>query len=312
MIELLTRQVGLAAPLFLLIALGYGLVRWAGWPNSVVAGMNAFVFNLALPALLFHMMSGIGQLPQVDARLLGAFFGACLFTFIIGRLASRHLLQLEATSGSILALAGIFSNNVLLGIPLARAALGPAALPAVALVLVFNALTLWTLLSVSVEWSRHGKANLSGLRATALALLRNPIVMSIVGGAVFGLSGARLPKVLESTLSQVAEPAAPLSLIVLGMGLAQYALQAQRAQIVTICVLKLLVQPLTVWLLARLIHLPTLETQVVVMLGSLPVGANVYLMSAQYQRLEGTIAASLVVSTLLSALTTPLLLVLLQ
>ena len=297
---------------FLLIGLGYGLVRWAAWPKSVVAGMNTFVFSLALPALLFHLMSGVGQLPPVDTRLLAAFFGACLCTFVIGRLLARQVLHLDATAGSILALAGIFSNNVLLGIPLARAALGEAAVPAVALVLVFNALTLWTLLSVSIEWSRHGSPSLAGLRSTGLALLRNPIVMAIVSGALFGLSGATLPAVLETTLKQVAEPAAPLSLIVLGMGLAEYAVQARRAEIVTICLLKLVLQPLIVWLLARLIGLPPLETQVVAMLGSLPVGANVYLMSSQYQRLEGTIAASLVVSTALSALTTPLLLVLLQ
>lgn len=312
MFELLAHQFSLAAPLFLLIALGYGLERWAGWPESVASGMNTFVFKLALPALLFQLMSGIGHLPRVDSRLLIAFFGGCLCTFVVGRLVASRVLGLDTTSGSILAMAGIFSNNVLLGIPLARVSLGEVAVPAVALVLVFNALTLWTLLSVSIEWSRHGSAGLSGLRATLLALLRNPIVMAIVLGAMFGLSGLELPAIAESTLAMVAEPAAALSLIVLGMGLAEYAVHARRAHIVSISLLKLALQPAVVWLLARLIGLPDLETRVVTMLASLPVGANVYLMSAQHQRLEGTISASLVVTTAISALSTPLLLVLLH
>ncbi|MDE3009270.1 MAG: AEC family transporter [Pseudomonadota bacterium] len=287
-------------------------MRWGGWNEAVARGMNTFVFNLALPALLFNLMSGVGRLPRVDGRLLGVFFGACLLTFLVGRIVAASLLHLDGTAASILAVSGIFSNNVLLGLPLARVAIGPHAVPAVALILVFNALSLWTLVSVSIEWSRHGSPSLAGFRATLLALLRNPIVMSIIGGTLFGLSGVHLPGVLDATLRQVAEPAAPLSLIVLGMGLAEYAVHAQASLIVTICVLKLLCQPLLVWALARATGLPTLESEVAVMLGSLPVGANVYLMAAQYQRLEGTVAASLVISTALSALSTPLFLVLLQ
>jgi predicted permease len=117
--------------------------------------------------------------------------------------------------------------------------------------------------------------------------------------------------VLEHALVQVAEPAAPLSLIVLGMGLAEHDARSGWRHSVTICILKLALQPLLVWLLARTMGLPDLETRVVVLLASLPVGANVYLMAAQYQRLEGTVAASLVLSTALSAISTPLVLVLL-
>jgi predicted permease len=77
-----------------------------------------------------------------------------------------------------------------------------------------------------------------------------------------------------------------------------------------ITVLKLAVQPAVVWLLAWMLSLPPLETQAVVMLASLPVGANVYLMSRQFNTLGGPVAASLVLSTALAAVTTPLILAL--
>ena len=84
-----------------------------------------------------------------------------------------------------------------------------------------------------------------------------------------------------------------------------------RSQIsATITVLKLVIQPLVVWLLARALALPALETQAIVMLASLPVGANVYLMSRQFDTLGGPVAASLVISTALAAATTPLILAL--
>ncbi len=49
-----------------------------------------------------------------------------------------------------------------------------------------------------------------------------------------------------------------------------------------------------------------------VLLASIAVGANVYLMSRQFQTLEGPVASSLLLSTGLAAITTPLVLTLMQ
>ena len=97
-----------------------------------------------------------------------------------------------------------------------------------------------------------------------------------------------------------------MSLIALGMGLAEYRISEGWRVSATICVLKLVLQPAIVYVLARWLALPPLETQAIVMLASLPVGANVYLMSRQFDTLGAPIAASLVISTALAAATTPL------
>lgn len=86
--------------------------------------------------------------------------------------------------------------------------------------------------------------------------------------------------------------AAPLSLVVLGMGLAEYRISEGWQLSSAICVLKLLVQPLVIWLLARMMDLPPMETRVVVLLGSMAVGVNVYLMSRQFNTLTGPAATS--------------------
>jgi malonate transporter and related proteins len=77
---------------------------------------------------------------------------------------------------------------------------------------------------------------------------------------------------------------------------------------VAICVLKLIVQPLAVWLLAVMLGLPPIERNAVVLLASMSVGANVYLMAVQFGALQGAIASSLVISTAFAAITTPLIL----
>ncbi|MEF8750970.1 MAG: AEC family transporter [Candidatus Accumulibacter necessarius] len=299
-------HVELAAPLFVLVLAGYLLMRISGWPKAMSENLSRFVFSVALPAMLFRLMSDLSQLPPVDARLLLAFFGGCLIVFVIGRLVAWRLFALDGVGQSVFALGGVFSNNVLLGLPLAKVALGDAALPSVALVLVFNALILWTLLTVSIEWARHGSFSLRGFAKTTRGVLTNPIVAGILAGTLFGLTGLPLPAFVALPLAMVGQAAAPMALLALGMGLAEYGIRAGWRISLAISSLKLVVQPLVVWLLARLIGLPAMETQVVVLLASLAVGANVYLMSRQFNTLEGPVASSLVLSTALAALTTPL------
>ena len=133
-------HLALGAPLFALILVGYLLMRFAQWPQAMAQHLTTFVFSVGLPALLFRMMSDLSRLPPVDARLLMAFFGSCLIVFILGRLVAWKFFGLDGAGQSLFGLGGVFSNNVLLGIPLAKVTLGEAALPSVALVLVFNSL----------------------------------------------------------------------------------------------------------------------------------------------------------------------------
>jgi predicted permease len=303
-------HVALASPLFVLVFAGYLMMRVSGWPKSMSENLSRFVFSVALPAMLFRMMSDLSKLPPVDARLLMAFFGGCLIVFLIGRLIAWKFFALDGVAQSVFALGGVFSNNVLLGLPLAKVALGDAAVPSVALVLVFNALTLWTLVTVSVEWARHGSFSLHGFAKTVRGVLTNPIVAGILSGTLFGLSGLTLPAFIDAPLAMAGQAAAPMALIALGMGLAECGVRAGWKISVAISAVKLFVQPLVVWLLARLLGLPPMETQVVVLLASTAVGANVYLMSRQFGSLEGPVASSLVLSTGLAALSTPLVLTL--
>lgn len=301
----------LSAPLFIIVFAGFIIAKWR-WRREWTELGSKLVFTVALPALLFHMMTGLSELPPVDTRLLIAFFGGCFIVFLIGRLVSARVFHLNGVEQSVFALAGVFSNNVLLGVPIARFTLGEAALPSVALVLVFNALTLWTLVTVSVEWARHGSFTVRGFGRTALSVLQNPLVAAIIAGTLFGLSGLKLFPWAEATLDGIGKLAAPLALLVLGMGLAEYGIRQGLSQSVAICVIKLIVQPLAVWALAALLGLPPLETSVVVLLASLAIGVNVYLMAMEFDSLQSTIASSLVLSTGLASITTPILLSLLH
>jgi len=299
-------QLSVAAPHFVLVLIGFLLAASGRWPKAVSDALAAFVFGVAVPALLFRLMSDPSRLPPFDVRLLLAFFGGCLVTFAIGRMVGSALFRLDSVQQSVFALGGVFSNNVLLGIPLAKAMLGDAALAPVSLVIVFNSLTLWTLATVSVEWARHGELSIHGFLGTAKKVVTTPVIAAVLIGAAFGLTGLRLPEMVDEPLHLISQSAVPLALIVVGMGLSEYGVRAGWRVGAGITLLKLVVQPLVVLLLAILLGLPPLERQAVVLLASLAVGVNVYVMARQFDALQSSVASSMVLSTALSVITTPL------
>jgi predicted permease len=120
----------------------------------------------------------------------------------------------------------------------------------------------------------------------------------------------QLPGVIERTLAMVGDAAVPLSLIALGMGLADFDIRSGWRESVAIAAIKMVLQPLVVYGLARALALPHLETAAVVLLAALPVGANVFLMARQFDALSGPIASAIVLTTVLAAFTTPLVLTL--
>ena len=151
------------------------------------------------------------------------------------------------------------------------------------LVLVFNSLLLWILVTISIEWARTRHVSLAGFATTVKNVATNPVVaqhpdrhgVGLDRHSVAGHGGphARIdrpggdPAVADRAGDGTRRVRRPRRLA------------RKHARSVSI---KLALHPLAVYALARLLQLPPLETRAVVLLASLPVGANVYLMAREF------------------------------
>jgi predicted permease len=133
---------------------------------------------------------------------------------------------------------------------------------------VFNSLLLWTLVTVSVEWARTRHVSFAGFAETAWNVATNPVIAGILAGTAWGWSGVPLPGIADRTLDLLGQAAVPLSLIALGMGLAEFSVREAWRESTAICALKLAAQPIAVYALARLLDLPPLETRAIVLLAA--------------------------------------------
>ena len=295
-------------PLFILILLGFLAVKLGRWQKTVTDSLTKFTFYIAFPIMLFQIMSHFSEQSEIDIKLLLVFFGGSFIVFAIGCLIASKIFKLNGSQSTLFAMGGIYTNTVFVGIPIIKMLLGDQAIPIVAIIVIFNALILWTLATVSIEFVQMGKLSGHSFIKALKNVSKNPIIIGIFTGIAVNYIVLPIPNFINQSTKMVSDMTAPLSLIVLGMGLAEYKIRDQFLITGSICILKLAILPIVTYIVGKLLGLPTLELQVVVLLSSVSIAINCYMMARQFEVLQGPIASSLLISTALSSVTTPLIL----
>lgn len=299
----------LAFPLFFLIALGYLTTKCDLMTFEIGRGLAKFAFNIAIPCLLFLTIRKASDLPAPDWRIALAFFGACGALFCIAFFIGRRFFTLRGDEDTIFSMSAIFSNNVQLGLPLAITLLGEQAIGSIALIVSLNVFLLWVVATAGVEMSRSSETSLvSTVFQGILRTLKTPVIFAICIGLMSTWLGLLLPDAIEKSLDLLAASATPVALFSVGVGLAQYKVTNDLKLTSASVTLKLLVQPVLVYVFCVVLGLGKIETQTAVLLGALPVGVNVYIMSQEFGVVQGSTANALLITTVLSVVTVPTLL----
>ena len=294
------------APVFALLVLGY-VTSWLGLlSEGTHKGLAEFAFGIAVPAPMLRVIA-TAQFPEVNpVRVWMAYYGAVASTWLVATLAARFALRRSPHDGVTIAMASVYGNIVMLGIPLSLAAFGPEAAGPMALLLAINTPILWLAGTVQMSAVESGTDTGLGKRMVSLGadLIRNPIVLGIVGGGVLRLVDVGLHPVANKALSLVAQAGVPTSLIALGAGLRKFRIEGQLPLLGTMCLLKLLVMPLVAgWLAVGVFELPKVAAGVVIIFAAMPAGANVYLFASRYGRVVDSASGAIALGTLISALT---------
>jgi predicted permease len=163
--------------------------------------------------------------------------------------------------------------------------------------------TATTMLAEAGRGRADGRAALAG---TARMMSRNPMVLSIAAGAVFGALELRLPAPVDAALAMLGGATAPLALLAAGAGLAAFRIGAQLGACALVASVKLCLFPLAVWAVARHVAgLDPLAVAVATLAAALPTGTNVYVIARRYDASVPVAAGSVLLTTLLSAATIP-------
>lgn len=289
------------APVFALIALGYGAARFRCVDDAGFKVLALFVFALAAPALLF---AGGTRQHEGGAGAALALLPASVLVYALALAGARRLLGLTLAEAGLFALACVFGNSVMMGIPLIVAAYGAPGVPPMLAIVALQTMILLGLATVVTEVGLNAHAPWRRvLVATLRGIGRNPIVLAVIAALCWSLLGLPVPAVVRRTLDLLGGAAPPVALFCLGGSLFGLSVAALWRETLAIAAVKLLVLPALVWLFALALALTPIEVAVAVTMAALPTGANAFILARRYATGAERSGAAVVLTTALSILT---------
>jgi predicted permease len=137
------------------------------------------------------------------------------------------------------------------------------------------------------------------LRSTARQLSRNPIVMSIIVGILWRLTGIPLAAAFAECLDLLGKAAPALALFCVGASLPRV-VGGSTKEAALATTLKLAVLPLAIWGLCASAGLSGLPLKVALVTAAMPTGANAFLVARRVTAFSETSAHIVVVSLVVS------------
>ena len=292
-------------PVFLILGAGYFLGRVHYLPDGVADALNAYALKVGVPCLLFMAMYSLDFGKAFEIPMLVSFYTGAIACFVLGIVLSRMFWKRRPGEAVAVGFCAVFSNTVLIGIPIVQLAFGEAALTPAFGIIAFHASSLYTIGMTTMEFSRQdGRGLGETLKASLSAVVANPLMIGILSGIAFNLSGLELFAPLEQALDMVRVTAIPVSLVGIGIVLTRYKISAEFTETIMVSALSLGLHPLIAFVLSYYVfELDLVYVQVAVIIAAMPPGMNVYIFANLYQRALGLSASVLVIANILSVFT---------
>ena len=278
------------APVFIVALVGLAWARSGAHFDEV--SISRLVLNVGIPCLVFHSLTSLDVPPAELARMAGL-AAAVMSMFAVGGFAVLKAMKLPAHTylGPL-----VFANSGNIGLPICLFAFGDAGL---ALGMAYFAVSS----TCHVVLGGPLFAGSFSLRP----FFRSPLTWAVVVTVGVVASGVTVPMWIARTTTLLGDIAIPLMLLTLGVSLSKMHPESLgRSMILSFVRLGLGVS--AALLLTTLLGVDGLTRKVLVLQASMPVGVLNYLFAHRYGRSPEQVASLVLVSTLLSVVSIPVLL----
>lgn len=264
----------------------------------------SFILTILMPCMVFNSFKNvtIGMIQEGLFALVISLI-VCLATSIIG----RHIYSNTTEDRRNVMRYGTLINNA-----------GFAGLPVVGSMFGNNGLILASIFLIPIRifmWSA-GITMLSAEKQTAkvvaLKLLRNPSIIAVFLGLIRGMLEIKLPAFLDTALISMSNTVSPMAMIAVGSIIATIKIKGLiDKDVVFFTIIRLGVIPVITLLVTKFLGFSTVVVGVSAILTAMPAATTTALLAAQYNS-DVIFASKLVfVTTVLSIVTSPLLMILL-
>ncbi len=303
----MTALLDVILPVFVVIAFGYAAARSGLFSEAAIDGIMRFAQSFALPMLLFRSIAGLDLAAAFQPGIMLAFYIGAFAGFGLGFGTARFVFHRPTPECVVIGFACLFSNSLLLGLPITERAYGPGALTGNYAIISIHAPLLYTFGILAMEWARATPGTTR--RGLGLQVLRGvftqPLVIGITAGFAVNLSGLPLPGFIAASVEMVARAGLPVALFGLGGVLWRYHPEGERGLIALICFAGLILHPGLTYALGKWVfHLDIASQRSAVITAAMAPGVNAYMFAHLYGTGRRVVASAVLISTALSIFTT--------
>ncbi len=301
MLENLLVVCGQVATLFLMMGVGFVLVK-LGWLNSQgMSQMSTILLYVVAPCIFVESFQQDG-LPSLG--VLGtAVVAMGVYYLLFMPLTAMLFRKTQRQTGSVLRFGMLYGNSSFMGLPLLLLVLGSDAL-------IFGVIS-FVLFSIA-QWTQ-GAIIMGGGFSLKKSLL-NPAVIGLLLGLPLLLFHWRLPAVVNTAVSFMADLNTPLAMVIIGGQIAGTDLVATFTQrrLYLASAVKLILIPGLLMLALLPLRLDPLLYCTCVILAATPVAGATGIFAQRFGQDTATAAQLITLSTILSIITLPIFAVLAQ
>ncbi len=291
-------------PVFLVIGAGYSMVWARIFSQDAADTMMNFAQRFAIPSLLFLAVYRLDLSQHFDPNLIISFYSGAIAVFALGVFGARVLFGRAWPDAVAIGFCAMFSNTVLLGLPITERAYGTDALTYNYAIVAVHSPLLYTAGFVAMGLvNGRGRGPLGLLQSVVGNILRTPLMIGVALGFVANLSGLNLPGVVTESLQLLARAALPVALFSLGAILYTYRPAGDSRAIIYVVLLSLLVHPAITYGLGNMTGLSDAALRSAVLTGAMAPGINVYIFANIYGVGKRVAASAVLIGTLANIFT---------
>ena len=290
--------IGVILPVFLVIGAGYLATRRGLFPDSGVDGLMTFTQGFAIPCLIFRAISTLDLSQDFDGGMLVSFYGGATLSAFTALMLARHVFARAWPDAVAIAFIALFSNSVLLGLPIMERAFGAAAMAGNYAIVALHAPFCYAIGITAMEVARAGSGGLAGLVPRVLrAMLANALVIAILLGFAVNLSGLTLPVPVTDAVDLMVRAALPAALFGLGGVLTRYRPEGDMRTILAVGACSLILHPAATYALALMLSVGEAGLRSAVVTAAMAPGVNAYVFANMYGVAKRVAASTVLLAT---------------
>lgn len=298
----------LSVQLILMVAIGV-----FAWRTHIVSGdfdkqLTSLIMKIALPCMIIRSMSGAFSWEELKncGRLVVIALILWAVTFVLGQAAFR--LMGKTASARIMRFSMMYTNFTFVGIPVMEALYGDTGVFYFVVFLVPYRMIYYS--SAEPLLSPAGLAHKERTLAEKLRGWFSPPVVAVFVGLALYITQWKLPAPVSGVINSLGSCASPLGMVLCGISLGKYDFRKLlRPRYLWIPLVRNLLLPALILLLALLSGIEPDLARVVVIFAALPVPSLLAAFTIQYdpdQDSQFQAAAAVLLSTLACAVTIPI------